>query len=165
MPAQGPFKKIISWLNADDDEEEFDATMDTMTPPPSSAQPAPPPKRQRGPLTLHSGNEGGMEIRHPRSLEDRKTIGLDLKQRRMVALDLSTLPDTDARYFLEFVYGVIFALDATAVKVSEGFYILAPRGVEVRNDIEVPEAAAGFTAARASSFGRDEQDELFWQAR
>lgn len=107
-----------------------------------------------------------MEIRHPRSLEERMTIGLDLKQRRTVALDLSRLPDTEARYFLEFVYGVVFALDASAVKVNEGFYILAPHGVDVRNDDEAQEPATGsYTASTTTAGRRDSQEELFWQAR
>ncbi|MCL5801888.1 MAG: cell division protein SepF, partial [Gammaproteobacteria bacterium] len=122
----------MSWINADDEEEEFE-TMETQTP---TVQQAPAPKRQRdrGPLVLHGNTEGGMEIRHPRSLDDRMAIGMDLKQRRMVTLDLTKLPDSEARYFLEFIYGVVFALDATAEKVTEGIYLLAPRGISVRND-------------------------------
>jgi cell division inhibitor SepF len=160
MPSAGPLKKFMSWLNAEDAEEEFD-TMET--PPSSSSPPAQvTSKRNRGPLTLVGNIEGGMEIRHPRTLEDRMDVGMDLKQRRLVTLDLTHLPDNDARYFLEFVYGVVYALDATAEKVTDGIYLLAPRGVSVHNDTEAPETPA---APRNSSAGKGEQEEIFWQAR
>lgn len=166
MPSASPLKKFMSWLNAEDEEEEFEV-MDT--PVASPAVPAATPsKRQRGPLTLHSGNDGGMEIRHPRTLDDRMAIGMDLKQRRMVTLDLTKLPENEARPFLEFVYGVVFALDATAEKVTEGIYLLAPRGVSVHNDHEATDSPlAVFSTTRLPSVTNSykEQEELFWQGR
>lgn len=102
-----------------------------------------------------------MEIRHPRNLDDRMAIGMDLKHRRMVTLDLTHLPEADARYFLEFIYGVVFALDATAEKVTDGIYLLAPRGVSVRNDAETQSVEPARAAGRS---GRDAQEELFWQS-
>ncbi|MCL5801887.1 MAG: cell division protein SepF [Gammaproteobacteria bacterium] len=65
---------------------------------------------------------------------------------------------------------MVFALDATAEKVTEGIYLLAPRGISVRNDTETnaplaetPLPIARSTARVANS--RDEQEELFWQGR
>lgn len=104
-----------------------------------------------------------MEIRHPRNLDDRMAIGMDLKHRRMVTLDLTHLPESDARYFLEFIYGVVFALDATAEKVSDGIYLLAPNGVSVRNDVETLPPESSKLGARKTGATRDVQEELFWQ--
>jgi cell division inhibitor SepF len=165
MPSTGLLRKFKSWLNADDtDDEEYD-TMET-TPMASASAPAPAPKRQRGPLTLQSNSEGGMEIRHPRTLDERMDIGTDLKQRRMVTLDLTRLPDADARPFLEFVYGVVFALDATAEKVTEGIYLLAPRGIFVHNDSESSAPTTTYTSSRVTlAAGGGKQEELFWQGR
>jgi len=168
-----PVKRFFSWLNAEDVDEDGEQ-MEQL-----SASPAPDvtsrrqqqqqqqqPPSQRGPLHLRGTNDGGMEIRHPRGLEERMTVGLDLKQRRMVTLDLTRLPDAEARYFLEFMYGVIFALDATAEKVTDGIYLLAPRGVNVRNDADGEPGIATSTAAPTDRrSGRDGQEELFWQAR
>ena len=165
MASASPMKWLTSWLNVEEDEEEFENVESNVDTP----SPAASPKRQRGPLVLHNTSEGGMEIRHPRSLEDRMAVGMDLKQRRMVTLDLTKLPEADARYFLEFIYGVVFALDATAEKVTDGIYLLAPRGVSVRNDGEMesepaPQAAPR-VATRAAGVTRDVQEELFWQGR
>ncbi len=158
-----PFKRLINWLYPEDDEDELESH-EEMPPPPAQAQDLPARKAQRGPLLLRSSSDGGMEIRHPRTLDDRMAIGMDLKHRRLVTLDLTRLPDSEARYFLEFIYGVVFALDATAEKVTTGIYLLAPHGVPVRNDgaaeEEAPEAANRPTG-RATS--REKQDELFWQ--
>ena len=168
MPSTGPLKWITNFFSAEEDEDDIVVE--------GQAQPAPQAvtpqqKRPRGPLTLHADQEAGMEIRHPRSLEDRMAIGMDLKQRKLVTLDLTHLPDADARYFLEFVYGVIFALDATAEKVTEGIYLLAPHGVAVRNDVDAPvETSTAFTPRitprpSAPTNTREGQEELFWQAR
>ncbi len=166
--ATNPVKRFFSWLNAEDVDDEMEPTE-----PQAPAQPDAPSRRPqgqptRGPLLLRGTNtagEGGMEIRHPRSLEDRNAVGLDLKQRRMVTLDLTKLPDTDARYFLEFIYGVVFALDATIEKVTDGIYLLAPRGINVRNDSEALETAdAVAEVARPGRPGRAGQEELFWSA-
>jgi len=159
-----PLKRLINWLYPEDDEEEL-ASHEEMTPaPPPPAHDIPARRSQRGPMLLRSSSDGGMEIRHPRNMDDRMAIGVDLKQRRLVTLDLTRLPDSEARYFLEFIYGVVFALDATAVKVNNGIYLLAPHGVAVRNDSEATDDLPG---AAARSTGRtsahDTQDERFWQ--
>jgi FtsZ-interacting cell division protein YlmF len=154
--------KFKNWLNAVDEDEEDDSVMDTTTS--STHEPtSAPPKRSRSNLILHGNAEGGMEIRHPHSLEERNAIGADLKQRRMVTLDLSQLPDGDARYFLEFVYGVVFALDATVENVHEEIYLLAPRGISVRNDKVDAPVKPSYSSSRTSGLGRGEHEEKFWQ--
>jgi len=164
MAAGNPLARIMDWFNAQDVNEEEMEEMEPIPPQPAhDAQ----QKRQRGPLVLRPTAEGGMEIRHPRNLDDRMAIGMDLKQRRTVALDLTKMPDGEARYFLEFIYGVVFALDATAVKITDGIYLLAPRGVAVRNDAETGEtdSAAGILPRiNAAATGRGTQEELFWQS-
>lgn len=159
MASGNPLRKIVDWFNAQDLVDEYEEE----EAPPAPAPSAQTQKRQRH-LTLRSASEGGMEIRHPRNLDDRTVVGMDLKHRRMVTLDLTHLPEADARVFLEFIYGVVFALDANVVKVTDGIYLLAPQGVSVRNDAEEqpeePTRAASRAAGRSS---RDEQEELFWQ--
>jgi len=171
MAAANPLKWVINWLNADDEEEDPD-TMSTSNQPPTStkATPQSAPRRQRGPMMLHHDREGGMEIRHPRSMDERMVVGNDLKQRRIVTLDLTKLSELDARYFLEFVYGVAFALDAAVEKVTDGIFLIIPRGIAVHNDIEadVIEPTVGTTSrvptGAASSVGA-EQEEFFWAGR
>lgn len=165
MTAANPLKRFMTWLNAEEDEEEMDSN--PLNPAPPQA-PEGNGKRQRGPLMLRTNQEGGMEIRHPRTLDERMAIGMDLKQRRTVALDLTKLPEADAGYFLAFVYGVVFALDATAEKVTDGIYLLAPRGMSVHNDVEMEDeepCAKATSAPRATgkSKSSNDQEELFWQ--
>jgi cell division inhibitor SepF len=171
MPAANPLKRFVSWLTVDEEDEESEQP-ETQEPTSTvSAAATPPPsrrQRERGPLVLQERSEGGVEIRHPRSLDDRMAIGMDLKQRRMVTLDLTRLPESEAAYFLEFVYGVVFALDATVEKVTEGIFFLAPRGVAIRNDGDAPTATSARTAAGSRIVDRlasaSAQEESFWQA-
>jgi cell division inhibitor SepF len=165
QPSRSIFSRVKSWLNAEDVVEETQPVESTAPP-----TPEPHNKRQRGPLVLRTTGEQGMVIRHPRSLDDRMAIGMDLKQKRMVTLDLTRLPDSETRrYFLEFIYGVVFALDATAEKVTDGIYLLAPNGVDVNNDehqepeLDAPAAAKVTPRTRAGRETGEGQEELFWQ--
>ena len=163
MAAGNPLTKIMDWFNAQDVADEELDEMEPIPPPPAQDAHK---KPQRGPLVLRPGAEGGMEIRHPHNLDDRMAIGMDLKHRRTVALDLTKMPDGEARYFLEFIYGVVFALDATAEKITDGIYLLAPRGVSVRNDVAIDdtETMVGTSPlSRTAANGRT-QEELFWQS-
>ncbi len=160
-----PLKRLMNWLYPEEDEADLEM-QDDLAPSPTPAAEAPLKRSSRGTLVLRNSADGGMEIRHPRNLDDRMAVGMDLKHRRMVTLDLTRLPDSEARYFLEFIYGVVFALDATAEKVTDGIYLLAPHGVSVNNDTEIegdpaPAPPAGRTTTRTSA--RDRQEELFWQ--
>jgi len=161
MASGNPLRKIVDWFNAQDIvDEEMEDGESTSLPPSSSDHNQ---KRPRH-LTLRGSSEGGMEIRHPRTLDERMDIGVDLKHRRMVTLDLTHLADTDARLFLEFIYGVVFALDATAEKVTDGIYLLAPHGISVRNDTEGELTEPARAAGRAGRSPREAQEELFWQS-
>ncbi|HOS42356.1 MAG TPA: cell division protein SepF [Armatimonadota bacterium] len=169
MASAGPLTKLVRWFGFyEEDDMEYDEP-DTTTPPRAHGTPA---KSRRGPLVLPERDAVAMQIRHPRTLDDRMLVGMDLKQRRTVTLDLTRLPDADARYFFEFVLGVVYALDATAEKVTEGIYLLIPRGVSFSNDVEHPAEEAAAPAApaaraasrppRAAASRGDGQEELFW---
>lgn len=161
MASANPLRKIIDWFNASDIVEEEPTGGDPMTPPPASAAPEPSQKRQRGTLMLRNTTEGGMQIRHPRTLDDRLEVVTDLKHRRMVTLDLTHLPDGTSRYFLEFVYGVVHALDATMEMIADDIYLLAPAGVLVQNTTVPTDTPAPSPRVRE----RDVASEVFWQGK
>jgi cell division inhibitor SepF len=167
----GPLTKLVRWFSGYDETEDGPDVDDTTEPTTTKDQPRK-HQRERGPLVLQDRDNVAMQIRHPRTLEDRMLVGMDLKQRRTVTLDLTRLPDADARYFFEFVLGVIYALDATAEKVTEGIYLLIPRGVSFNNDQDAGDAPAATerpatpvsrsSRAAGSATRNDGQEELFW---
>lgn len=171
MAAANPFRRMWDFMNAYEDNEDYEpmspTSQKTQTPTSSPAT-----KRQRGNLTLHANQEGGMTIRHPQHMDERKLVGDDLRLRRIVTLNLTRLPDTDARLFLEFISGVSYALDAEMKKVHDGIFLIIPRGVVLHNDVDETEPmldTASFTTTRCempkvNPRGAD-QEELFWQER
>jgi FtsZ-interacting cell division protein YlmF len=163
-----------NFLGFDEDEED----LDTVDPPmPTNSTPAPAPaQRRRGAMMLPERPSPSVGVRHPRSLDDRHDVGLLLKQRRVVTLDLTRLSEQDQGYFLAFIYGVVFALDANIEKITEAIYQLTPNGIGIDNEdagvsasgAPQPPFAPRATAAassRAAAGGRDGQEELFWQGR
>lgn len=169
MAAANPFKRIMDFFDAYDDDEDVEPMTPTSQAP--TAAPTQAQKRQRGNLTLHNTPDGGMTIRHPQHMDDRLQAGEDMRRRRIVTLDLTRLSDTDARLFLEFVSGVAFALEADMKKVHDSIFLIIPRGIAIHNDVEDESAplteTSSFTARTASSKVnlRADQEELFWQER
>jgi cell division inhibitor SepF len=167
MASAGLFHKVARWFGGYEEDEEEMELVDEPTPHAPNAPRSQKPRRS--PLVLHQRDEGTMAIRHPRSLDDRMVVGLDLKQRRTVTLDLTHLSDADARYFFEFICGVVFALDAMVETVTDNIYLLVPRGVAVHNDEEKPEPVLTSrpttrTAAPRAAAGGDGQTDLFWHS-
>jgi cell division inhibitor SepF len=168
MPGASPVKWFKDLIIGTDEEEEELARMSQES---SASTPVSTPSkraRERGSLSLPAERpDGGVEIRHPRSLDDRMAVGMDLKQRRMVALDLTKLPDGEAAYFFEFVSGVVYALDAEIEKVTDGIFFVAPRGINVRTDQETEAPATPRTPYRMPPSDPEQagDGELFWQVR
>jgi cell division inhibitor SepF len=169
MPASSPMKWIKDLIVGSDEEDEELAQMSQEAPPSPSLPSQQKRSRERVPLSLATERpEGGVEIRHPRTLDDRMAVGMDLKQRRMVALDLTKLPDGEAAYFLEFISGVVFALDAEIEKVTDGIFFLAPRGIAVRSDKEAEPTStvrSSFRFPAIEPVPETAGGDLFWQGR
>lgn len=181
MPAQGMMKKFTDFFQGNEPTPGSETAAGSANAAPVSSRIR---QRERGgnepheygrsPLKLNETREGGVEIRHPRTLDDRMTVGNDLKNRRLVTLDLNRMTEADASRFLEFTYGLVFALDARVEKVSEGIFFLAPHGVDVRNDNVASSAAetpSVFTAPRytapnaGAANGTTGMAEEFWPKR
>lgn len=170
MASANPFRRMWDFLNAYEEDEDLEPMTHTSNTP---QPPASPKQRQRANLTLHTSQDGGMTIRHPRNMDDRKLVGDDLRHRRIVTLDLTGLSDTDARLFLEFISGVAYALDADMKKVHDGIFLIIPRGIVLHTDTdetaEVPAEKSNFTGSRINmpkiNLRGADQEELFWQER
>ena len=77
-----------------------------------------------------------MVITQPTSFEDVAEIGAYLKNKKSVIINLENVSKEDARRVLDFLGGAAFMIEGTIQQVSNLIYLMAPRDIEIQNDIE-----------------------------
>lgn len=77
-----------------------------------------------------------MVISQPTCYEDVESIGEYLKNKKSVIINLENVGKEDARRILDFLSGATFMIEGTIQKVSNLIYLMAPKNVEIQNDIE-----------------------------
>lgn len=75
-------------------------------------------------------------ITQPNCYEDVQEVGDYLKNKKSVIINLESVNKEDARRILDFLSGSAFMIDGTFQKVSNLIYFIAPRNVEIQNDVE-----------------------------
>lgn len=77
-----------------------------------------------------------MVISQPTCYEEVEAIGEYLKNKKSVIINLENVGKEDARRILDFLSGATFMIEGTIQKVSNLIYLMAPKNVEIQNDIE-----------------------------
>ena len=72
-----------------------------------------------------------MVLFEPRSFEEAEEIGKHLKQRRACVVNLHRLQRDYAQRTIDFLNGVIFALDGTIQKIGHNVILCAPKSIGV----------------------------------
>ena len=103
--------------NAYDEENEFES----MT----EAQPIQIPRPEPVKSTLQ------MKVVRPKKLAEATEIADSLKIGQTVVLNLDDLSDVSARRMLDYVAGVIYAVNGKIERPSDRTFLLTPRGVSI----------------------------------
>lgn len=77
-----------------------------------------------------------MVITQPTCYEDVQEIGEYLKEKKSIIINLENVGKEDARRILDFSSGATFMIEGTIQKVSNLIYLMAPKNVEIQNDVE-----------------------------
>jgi cell division inhibitor SepF len=72
-----------------------------------------------------------MVLFEPRSFEEAEEIARHLKQRRACVINLHRLQREYAQRTIDFLTGVVFALDGTIQKIGHNVILCAPKSVSV----------------------------------
>lgn len=114
----GMLERMKGWLFAED--EGPDESL------PSSGQAT----KRRPLLSLHAArNTDEIFLRRPKSLEDAQVCADCLKARRPVVVNVNAMDDLKARRVLDFLGGVVYAIDGYLEQAGEGIYLLTPNSV------------------------------------
>jgi len=108
----GVLERVKGWLFAEDDGDEVMA--------PAHSETGTKPR-----LLLHP-RQDEIFVRWPKSLDDAQVCADCLKARRPVVVNLKVLEEHKARRVLDFLGGVVYAIDGHLEQAGDGIYILAP---------------------------------------
>lgn len=78
-------------------------------------------------------NAGGLEmtVMKPSGYADIAAVATEMLRNVTVVLNLEDVNKEECRRFLDFIGGVLFAIDGSIKKVAEATYIVTPRDVDV----------------------------------
>ena len=121
------FKEDDSYI---DEEESFGVTEDTAEEMEQPAAPAAAPK------TTGVGSSAALEMKvvKPDRIDSAFGIGEHLLAKRTVVINFEETNKETVRRILDFLGGVVFAIEGNIKKVSDATYIVTPKHVDVTAD-------------------------------
>lgn len=87
-------------------------------------------------VNIHTTTSAKVVIVKPRDYEEATNICDNLKNRKIVVVNISLLESKVAQRLLDFISGASYALGGELQEVEKGVYILSPSNVEVTNDLK-----------------------------
>ncbi|MFA5524849.1 MAG: cell division protein SepF [Tissierellales bacterium] len=87
--------------------------------------------RQNKILNIHTNNNIKLVVYEPSKYEEAPRIVEDLKNRKIVVINLEEIEVEPKKQIFDFLNGSIYALDGNIQKVSKDIFILAPNNVEI----------------------------------
>lgn len=110
----------------EEEREELETIMPTST-----------SKRQQGKVVnIHTAVSAKVTIIKPTVYEEATDICDDLKNRKIVVVNTTSLDAKVAQRMLDFMGGASYALGGELQEIEKGVYILSPSNVEVTNEFK-----------------------------
>ena len=130
------FEKLKNFIAPIDDEEEYDDEEQELQY--RESETAPVSKYERANTKVNNvPNNAQMVLFEPRSFEEAEEIAKHLKQRRACVVNLHRLQRDYAQRTIDFLTGVVFALDGTIQKIGHNVILCTPKNVNVSGDISL----------------------------
>ncbi|WP_139904245.1 cell division protein SepF [Clostridium thermarum] len=87
-------------------------------------------------VNIHTASAAKVVISKPTVFEDATDICDDLKNRKIVVVNTTSLEAKTAQRLLDFMGGASYALGGELQEIERGVYILSPSNVEVTNELK-----------------------------
>lgn len=120
---------FVSPIEDDDDEyEDEEEEVEYREP---ETKPVSSYEKTRNDKVQKVSSDTKMVLFEPRSLEEAEEIARHLKQRKAAVVNLHRLQREYAQRTIDFLNGVIFALDGTIQKIGHNVILCAPKSIGV----------------------------------
>lgn len=82
-------------------------------------------------IKVHTNTEMKVFICEPEKYEDCTKAVDEIKNRKVVVLNIEGMELEDQKQIFEFIKGSVYALEASIQKVSNGIFVIAPSNVQI----------------------------------
>lgn len=93
-------------------------------------------KKQGKVVNIHTASSAKVVIIKPTVFEEASDICDDLKNRKIVVVNTTSLEARVAQRLLDFMGGACYALNGELQEVEKGVYIVSPSNVEVSSELK-----------------------------
>lgn len=87
-------------------------------------------------LNIHTNTNIKLVVCEPSKYEEAPKMVEDLKNRKIVVINLEEMEIESKKQIFDFLNGAIYALDGNIQKVSKDIFILAPSNVEIDSKLK-----------------------------
>lgn len=117
----------------DDEDEEENAAEETE----EQARPTSQYEHTKNDRVKQVSGNTNMVLFEPRSFEESEEIAKNLKNRKAAVVNLHRLPRDYAQRTIDFLTGVVFALDGTIQRIGHNVILCAPKSIGVDGAISL----------------------------
>lgn len=123
--------KLLSFVAPIDDEDEDEEEVEEVEEKPVEPKPVSSYETKKNDNVKKVASDTKMVLFEPRSFEEAEEIARHLKQRRAAVVNLHRLQRDYAQRTIDFLTGVVFALDGTIQKIGHNVILCTPKSVSV----------------------------------
>lgn len=130
-------REFLGWYTPEEYDiesfvEEYEADLVDFPAPEEPVQPLAPVYREASAETRSDVSR--IVTLHPTSYNDALAIGEAFRNGLPVIVNLSDIPEDEARRIIDFIAGLTFALHGFAERVTNRVFLLSPQSIEVTSD-------------------------------
>lgn len=112
----------------DDDEYEEEAASETSS---RQSERVDTYSKKNNVIKVHSNSDMKVSICEPEKYEDCTKAVDEIKNRKIVVLNIEGMELEDQKQIFEFIKGAVYSLEASIQKVSKGIFVIAPSNVQI----------------------------------
>ena len=87
--------------------------------------------RKNNVIKVHSNVDMKVFISEPEKYEDCTKAVDEIKNRKVVVLNIEGMELEDQKQIFEFIKGAVYSLEASIQKISKGIFVIAPSNVQI----------------------------------
>ena len=129
--------KLLSFVAPIDDEDEDEEEFEEVEEKPAEPKPVSTYETKKNDNVKKVASDTKMVLFEPRSFEEAEEIARHLKQRRAAVVNLHRLQRDYAQRTIDFLTGVVFALDGTIQKIGHNVILCTPKSIGVDGEISL----------------------------
>jgi cell division inhibitor SepF len=123
--ASGILHKILYYMGFEDDiKEDKPAVNQTTTYNPKGRV-----------INIHQNSTVKVVVMECKDFKEACDIGDQLKERKPVIINLIKMEHEEAKRLIDFISGVVYAIDGEIKKIGAGTFLVAPNNVDVSGEI------------------------------